>query len=179
MSAKPRAVLNLLVTRWPWVALIVSVLMLAAANYFEHVRDLAPCILCLRQRVVYWVAGAIALVGIAGGFTPWRGLIFRLACLALAAAFAFGIYLAGWHVGAEQGWWPGPPACAGGATGVSAADILAGLNAAEPVAIPSCEDPVWWFLGITMAGWNLIISAGLFLFSLLAAWRGLAKRSPA
>ena len=89
-------------------------------------------------------------------------------CAALALVFLYGTGLAVWHAGAEWKWWPGPAACALGKGELSASglnDFLAG--AAQPM--PSCEVAVWHFLGLSMAGWNVLISLKLAVLSGLAA----------
>ena len=168
MLALIRAKARLILPSWPWIALAASALMLGAAHYFERVEGLAPCLLCLKQREAYWVAGTFSLVAIVAGFTPWRRPLVRLLCAAMALAFLYGMGLAIYHAGAEMKWWPGPQACASVRSG-GAADIQAMLAGVRSKA-PSCEDPVWWFLGLTMAGWNVIISLKLALWSAAAAF---------
>ena len=161
MFALVRATTRLILPHWPWI-------MLGAAHYFERVEGLAPCLLCLKQREAYWVAGTVSLIAIAAGFTPWRTPLRRLLCAVLALVFLYGMGLAIYHAGAELKWWPGPQACAsvrsGGAADIKA--MLAGVKSKPP----SCEDPVWWFLGLTMAGWNIIISLKLALWSVAGAF---------
>lgn len=172
MIAAVRAAADFKLRHWAWFALAASVFMLGAAYYFQYVDGLAPCILCLRQRWAYRVAIAISLIGVIGGFTPWRHIIYRIACVGLIGAFGAGLYLAGWHAGAEYGWWDGPQACAASGTGQVTVDSIAEMLAGNAEPMPSCEVPVWWFLGLTMAGWNFIISAGLMIGSALAALKG-------
>lgn len=174
MIAKLRALPDLVTRNWPVAALGASAFMLGMAHYFETFQHLAPCILCLKQREAYWIAGSVALAGVAASYSPWRGLLYRLFCLALAIAFGYGLYLAAWHAGAEQKWWDGPQACAIGAGATSASDLLAQINGAAPAG-PSCEEPVWWFLGLTMAGWNVIISTILVIWSLVAGLKGVRR----
>lgn len=171
MLALIRAKARLILTYWPWIALASCAFMLGAAHYFETFQGLAPCLLCLKQREAYWVAGAVSLAAIAAGFTPSRGPLVRLLCAVLALVFLYGMGLAIYHAGAELKWWPGPQACASVRAG-GAADIAAML-AGTRTRPPSCEEPVWWFLGLTMAGWNVIISLKLALWSAAAAmYRG-------
>lgn len=164
------ALIDLWIRRWLWAALLASAAMLAIAHAFERFGGLAPCILCLDQREVYWVAMAVAAVGLAANFTPLKGRFDRLVFAALGLTFLFGVGVAVRHAGAEWDWWPGPAACAAGRGGVSAADMAALLSGAK-VEMPSCEEAAWRFLGLSMAGWNAIISVGLVVFSALAALR--------
>jgi disulfide bond formation protein DsbB len=156
-------------TRWRLTAFLSSALMLAIAHGFERIGGLAPCFLCLRQREVYWVALAVALAGMLIVRTRWGARTRRLFNGALAIVFLVGVGVAIYHAGAEWGWWPGPSVCAtGGSTSVSAADLAAAMRGESKIAAPSCEKPLWVFLGLSMAGWNALISLKLAILSIMA-----------
>jgi disulfide bond formation protein DsbB len=159
-----------LLQRWPLAALIASALMLAAAHAFQTFGHLTPCMLCLRQREVYWAAMALAAAGVGLSFTPWRGVAVRIVCALLALAFLWGAGLALYHAGAEWKWWPGPASCSAAAVHVSAADLAAVLKGGR-MSAPACDKAPWVFLGLSMAGWNALISLALALASALAAAR--------
>lgn len=146
---------------WPWLALLASVVMLGAAHAFERFGGLAPCLLCLRQREVYWVAMAVAAaclgLGRLGKLWPVLG------GMVLSAVFLYGTWLAAFHAGVEWGWWPGPAACASSAGGVSASAVLEALGSAQ--AAPSCDTAPWRLAGLSMAGYNALISLVLALAS--------------
>jgi disulfide bond formation protein DsbB len=148
------------------LAMIASALLLAGAHLFERVGGLIPCVLCLDQREAHWTGLAVAAAGL---------ILARLFKSKLAAASAVGaaalVYsvsagLAFFHVGVEYGYWPGPAICAGGGA-ADLGDVLASLD--RPATGPSCEDVQWRFLGVSMAGYNLLVSAGLFALTLFAA----------
>jgi len=156
-----------LLTRWRFAALVASAAMLASAHAFERFGGLEPCTLCLRQREVYWTAGVLAalsmfVVRLPGG-PRWRAPSDVL----LGLVFLAGAAIAVWHAGAEWRFWPGPQACAG-AGSVNAADLDALLGGARARA-PACDEAAWVFAGLSMAGWNALISAGLAALSFLAA----------
>ncbi|MFN3536458.1 MAG: disulfide bond formation protein B [Brevundimonas sp.] len=169
-----------LITRW-WTAfaLAASLALLGAAHAFERYGGLAPCNLCLKQREVFWAAVAIALPA-----TLWavfsrasRGTP-RIAAFLLAAVFATGAVTAGFHAGGELGWWSLPALCAGGGM-VDLEALTALAMGTAPEARPAmCDAVVWSFLGLSMAGWNVLFSAGLAGFSLLAAKRPKDARAP-
>lgn len=159
--------------RWPLVALLASAAVLAAAWSFEIFLYLAPCQMCWWQRYVYFASAGIALLAIVFN---WRGAGLRTMTtfsVLLGAIFLVGAFIAGWHALFEWGLAPGPEGCtAVGATelpeGVPLSDILS-----RPQAIVSCKDAMWrlpnapW--GLSMAGWNTLISFGLALLSLYSA----------
>lgn len=161
-----RSILN----RWPLWALGSSALMLAAAHAFETIGGLAPCTLCLRQREVYWVAGTVALVAFVLSRLPRQRRWVPLLNLALGLIFLTGVGVASYHAGAEWGFWPGPSTCSGGG-GVSLDDMTAFVNGAQ-IKPPACDKAAWVFMGLSMAGWNVLVSLKLALYSLAAAYSG-------
>jgi disulfide bond formation protein DsbB len=155
---------------WPVLAFAASAFMLGAAHAFETFGKLAPCLLCLKQREVYWIVGTVALVAVVLSRTAWAARVRRPLILLLGVGFLYGAGLAAYHAGAEWKWWPGPAACAAGG-GASADDLVAMLKGAK-IAAPSCDKAVWVFLGLSMAGWNAVISLALAVASFAA---GLTK----
>lgn len=139
-----------------------SALLLAGAFAFQYIGGLAPCQLCLYQR---WPHAAAVLIGIASLFLPGAALPLLGAAAALATA-GIGVF----HVGVEQKWWEGLPSCtASSLSNVSASDLL---NPDVAVgAVVRCDAIAWQMLGISMAGWNAILSLGLMLIWLRAARR--------
>ncbi len=129
---------------------------LAGAWFFQLVLDIRPCPLCLEQRYAYYLAiplGALVALAAARG-APRAVLLAGLAILALAALgnAALGAY----HAGVEWGLWKGPTECTGpiGNFG-SAADMLKRL---DTVKVIRCDEVQWRFLGLSLAGYNVLIS---------------------
>jgi len=168
-----------LLTRW-WTAfaLAASLALLGAAHAFERFGGLDPCNLCLKQREVYW--GAVAVAATA---TAWhlfsrgsRGTP-RVTAFLLFMIFTAGAITALFHMGGEMKWWTLPATCMGGAVSShDAADFLLGTGTIKPIV--GCGDVAWRFAGISMAGWNVLISVVLAGFSLLAAKRPKDARAP-
>jgi disulfide bond formation protein DsbB len=160
---------NTIWKNWPFAACVASVVILAIAHGFQTFGHMAPCELCLKEREVYWLALAVGVPGFAAGRAwpksrPWF-------CAALALVFLGGAALSAYHAGAEWKFWPGPAACTGGAGHkVSLADMQRLLNGGA-MAVPQCDKPAWVFLGLSMAGWNVLLSLALAAASLTAAAR--------
>ena len=175
-----RSAYRLLTRWWTAFALAISLAMLGAAHAFETFAGLAPCNLCLKQREVFWAA-----VAISGVATLWtvvsqarRGTP-RIAAFLLFAVFATGAVTAGFHAGGELKWWDLPALCAGGGQMADLAGLTSLALGTAPVAkIAMCDAVTWSFLGLSMAGWNALISAALAIFSLLAAKRPKDARAP-
>jgi len=169
-----------LLTRW-WTAfaLAISLAMLGAAHAFERFAGLSPCNLCLKQREVYWGAVAVALVATAWAIVSQarRGTP-RIAAFLLFAIFTTGAITAGFHAGGELKWWSLPATCAGGGAAdlESLTSLALGIGDAPRIAM--CDAVTWSFLGLSMAGWNALISAALAGFSLIAAKRPKDARAP-
>lgn len=134
------------------MAALGSAGLLAGAFAFQYIGGLAPCQLCLWQR---WPHASAVVIGALALATGWRGLAWAGAMAALATA-GIGAF----HVGVEQGWWEGLASCtASSLGGVSTADLLnPAANVAQPVR---CDAIPWELFGISMAGWNVVLSLGL------------------
>lgn len=137
-----------------------SAALLAGAFAFQYIGGLAPCQLCLWQR---WPHAAAVVIGVLMLALGWRVLAWAGALAALASA-AIGAF----HVGVEQKWWEGLASCtAGSIEGISTADLL---NPDIVVAAPvRCDQVAWALAGISMAGWNMILSLALAGIWVLAA----------
>jgi len=140
----------------PYLAFGIGIAVLGSAFAFQHVGGLAPCVLCIYQRWP-WV-GVIALSALVLFALPSlraRRLALAVACLLLLV----GTGIAGYHVGVEQNWWAGTAECGdeGGAS-QTAEDLKRQLMATE---VARCDEAAWSLFGISMAGWNMLISLGM------------------
>ncbi|ANP47861.1 disulfide bond formation protein B [Candidatus Viadribacter manganicus] len=152
---------------WPVLTLFVSSAMLAAAHfYFQAYLALQPCQLCLKQREWHWgVLAVSALVFVVTRFKPaWLNWGIVLIGLVLLGSAGMG----GYHVAVEQHLVVAQ--CDVGAT-VNAADLSLD-NLAEDLRPPRCDEIVWSLFGISMAGYNALISLALALASFYVALTG-------
>jgi disulfide bond formation protein DsbB len=154
---------------WPFAALAASAIMLAIAHAFQTFDHLAPCHLCLKQREAYWIAMALAAVFSGLWLAGRRLAALRVGGVVLALAFLYGAYWAGFQAGAEWKWWPAPESCAS-AGPVSSGAMAAFLRGTGGFSGPRCDQATWVFLGLSMAGWNFLISLGLAKLSLFSAF---------
>lgn len=167
MNIRPSPLLLLLLT--------AASATLLGALAFEHIGGLAPCPLCLQQRYPYWLGIPIALVALLALARGYPGAATALALL-VGAGFAAGSVLAFYHAGIEWHWWRGPTTCAGGAL---PSDVTALLSDLQGDAPPRCDEAAWRLLGISLSGYNALISAALAALSLRIAtqtWRLHARK---
>jgi disulfide bond formation protein DsbB len=143
----------------------IAALTLAGAWYFQLVQGLVPCPLCLEQRYAYYLAVPLGLIVAAAAArdAPRAMLLAGLALLALAALA--NAWLGTYHAGVEWGFWKGPTECTGPVVNFgSAASMFEHLDS---VKVVRCDEVQWRFLGLSLAGYNVLIS---LLMAAIAAW---------
>ena len=136
---------------------------------FQHVLGYPPCPLCYEQRYPYYFAiplAALILLGLSVGSSR---KVLLAALLAIAAAMLWNAGLGVYHSGIEWHWWPGPQDCSGPLTDFGAAGGL--LQRLQNVRVVRCDEAAWRFLGLSLAGYNVLISLAL---AAIAAWGALA-----
>ena len=152
-----------------FLVLVVASATIAGAWFFQLVLDILPCPMCLEQRYAYYTIiplSALVAVGAAKG-APRPLLIAGLVVIALIAAgnSVFGVY----HSGVEWKFWQGPTDCTGPVVDFGKAGSL--LEQLDKVKVIRCDEVQFRFLGISLAGYNALISA---LMAVIAVW-GMAK----
>ena len=148
----------------------VAALTIAGAWFFQLVLDIRPCPLCLEQRYAYYLAIPLAALV---AFAASRGLL-ATGLAVLALALLANAVLGGYHAGVEWGFWQGPTDCSGpivdfGNTG----NLLDSLN---KVKVIRCDEVQWRFLGLSLAGYNVLISLAMAAIALSGAVSLLRRR---
>jgi disulfide bond formation protein DsbB len=146
------------------LALLVPLLLLAGAFGSEHFGGLYPCEMCWWQRWAHFAALAFALLSLAPAPDKGRSFVW-LAAAAILTSGAIGAY----HAGVEAKIFKGFTQCTAVAGGGSAADLLERVMNAPLIR---CDEVQWSFLGISMAGWNAILSIG---FGFLILWLSIRR----
>ena len=144
---------------------IIAAATLAGAWFFQLVLDIRPCPLCLEQRYAYYLAIPLgALTALAAARGAPRAVLY--AGLAILAAAALGnAWLGAYHAGVEWGLWKGPTDCSGPIGNLGSASNL--LERLDTVKVIRCDEVQWRFLGLSLAGYNVLISLSM---AALAAW---------
>ena len=142
---------------------------LAGAWFFQLVLDIRPCPLCLEQRYAYYLAIPLgALTALAAGRDAPRMVLFAGLVILGAAALGNAV-LGAYHAGVEWGFWQGPTDCTGPIGNLGSAGSL--LERLDTVKVIRCDEVQWRFLGLSLAGYNVLIS---LLMAAIAAW-GIAR----
>lgn len=130
-----------------WLALIVPAALLAGAYVSQYGFDLYPCEMCWWQRYPHFAAVAFT---VASFVARPKSLLIGLAALAILASGLIGVY----HAGIEYGWWQGLTTCTNPIDS-SGGDALAAIMNAPLIR---CDAPQWTLAGISLAGFNALIS---------------------
>ena len=138
---------------------------IGGALIFEHVLGYVPCKLCLIQRNPYYIAIPLGLVA---AFLPPRYT--RAGLWLLALVFVVSAGRGAYHSGVEWGFFAGPSDCGGG-SGAGAGNVGDFLNQLQSTRVVSCTEAAWRVLGLSLAGWNVLISLALAVFAASAAAR--------
>jgi disulfide bond formation protein DsbB len=139
------------------------------AYFFQYVLKLAPCPLCLDQRIPYYIAIPLALVVALGAARGAPEKIVRVGFAVLAVAFLVGAALGIYHAGIEWKFWPGPAECSGPLQSIGTGGDL--LSQMQATSVVRCDEAAWRLFGVSLAGYNVVISLGLAILAVAGAQR--------
>lgn len=143
-----------------------ALLIILVAHAFEQFGGYAPCPLCLQERYAYYFGVPAALVAFFAARSETFGLA-RLVLALIAIGFLLNMGLGIYHAGAEWKFWPGPETCAGGF------DLEWSQEGIVDTPVIRCDEASWRFLGLSFAGWNVVVSA---LLAGMAVWGATRRR---
>lgn len=122
--------------------------LLVGAFLFQYVGELPPCKMCYWQRYPHAAAVSIAALILLTRIRSFAILGFLLTLLTAG--------IGGFHAGVEQSWWDGPQTCTSTAIdNLSTEELLAQIMSAQ---MTRCDEISWQMFGISMAGWNMVLS---------------------
>ncbi|MCH8239784.1 MAG: disulfide bond formation protein B [Proteobacteria bacterium] len=151
----------------PRAAALTAAAALAAivsALGFEHLGGYAPCQICLIERYAYYAGiplAAVAFLLVRTGRSGLAAVLLGMCGIGFLINAGIGVY----HSGIEWKWWPGPQTCGSGAALAPLTGSL--LDALEGARAIACDAAPWRMFGLSFAGWNAVISAGLAALALL------------
>jgi disulfide bond formation protein DsbB len=137
---------------------------------FQYGFGFKPCPLCLEQRYAYYFAIPLAVMVLLGDQVGASRKVLLAALVAIALGMAWNAGLGVYHAGVEWKWWAGPQECSGALEDLGSAGGL--LNKLQSISVVRCDDAAWRFLGLSLAGYNAIISLAL---AAVAAWAAMLE----
>jgi disulfide bond formation protein DsbB len=155
------------------VAAILCIATILGAYFFEFVLRYAPCPLCLTQRIPYYVVIPVSIVVAIAAYAGVSRKLVAAGLVVIAIAMVIGVGLGIYHSGVEWKWWAGPSDCSGPISNFGAAGGL--LRTIETTPVVRCDEAAWRLLGLSLAGYNTLISAavaGIALWGVAAVKRG-------
>jgi disulfide bond formation protein DsbB len=138
---------------------VIGLATIAGAYFFQYVLGYRPCPLCLEQRVAYYISIPLAAMILLGLSVGASRKVILLALLAIAAAMI---------------WWAGPQDCSGPLMDFRSGGSL--LQQLQQVRVVRCDEAAWRFLGLSLAGYNVLISLAM---AAIALWGALGKPTAA
>ena len=158
---------------------VIGLATILGAYFFQYVLGYRPCPLCLEQRYAYYAAiplAAMVLLGVSVGSS--RKVMLLGVPRRSPRRCSWNTGLAAYHSGVEWQWWEGPKDCSGAGRNFGPAGGLRDLI--QNTRVIRCDEAAWRFLGLSLAGYNVLISLAL---AAIAAWGALgayrAGRRPA
>ena len=151
------------------IALLLPLALLGGALGSQYLGGLHPCEMCYWQRWPHGVAILLAALAFTAPAQSQRSrTLTLLAAFAVAISGAIGVY----HAGVEAKIFEGFTQCTALAKASSTEELLRQITHAPLIR---CDEVQFRFLGISMAGWNAILSLGGAALILLLSWK--AKRA--
>ena len=140
----------------------ISTTLLGSALLFQYVGGLAPCSLCIWQRWPHLAVIVMAFIGL-------RGIMPRSMLWLTFIAGSISAGLGGYHAGIEYGFWAGPASCT--ANLALGGDIKTLTEQLLITPLVRCDEAPWLFFGLSMAGWNALISLDIMAAALISLRR--------
>lgn len=132
----------------------------------------APCELCLQQRYAYYIGAPLAALAAIAFVARWP-LAGAIGLALVAAIFFANAIFGAWHAGVEWGFWAGPTGCSGSFTkALDASDFMRQL---EMTKLVRCDEVAIRILGLSLAGWNALVSLGISVLAAFGARPRLAQ----
>ena len=167
---------------WPVATAEIVIAVAGAATvlgawFFQCALGLKPCPLCLEQRYAYYFAIPLAVMVLLGDHVGASRKVLIAALVAIALGMLYNAGLGVYHSGIEWKWWAGPQECSGSLDDLGAGGNL--LEKLQSISVVRCDEAAWRFLGLSLAGYNALISLALAAIAAWAAameWRRLPSR---
>jgi disulfide bond formation protein DsbB len=153
---------------------IVGALTICGFLFFQYVMLLAPCPLCLEQRYAFYVCVPLAaMLWLGAGHGASRKVLI-LGFVVIAAFMLWNTGLAAYHAGIEWKFWQGPTDCSGPIDKIGSVGNM--LNQLQRISLVRCDEAAWRFLGISLSGYDALVSLFLAAAAVLGAKAAFARQ---
>ena len=149
------------------VVFVVGLATIGGFFFFQYVLGYPPCPLCLDQRNAFYVCVPLSALLLLGANYGASGKVMIAGFGVIVAVMLWNTGLSAYHAGVEWKFWPGPADCSGPINRLGSAGDL--LKRIQTIRVVRCDEAAWTFLGISLAGYDVLVS--LFLAA-VAAWGG-------
>jgi len=153
----------------------IGTITILGAWFSQYGLGLNPCPLCLEQRYAYYFAVPLALMLALGDHAGASRKVIIAGFVAIAAGMLWNAGLGGYHSGVEWKWWAGPQECTGTLGDLGSGNLADRIRS---ITVVRCDEAAWRFLGLSLAGYNALISAGLAAIAVWAVVTERRARSP-
>src|SRR5262245_36588169 len=151
---------------------VVGAVTILGAWWFQYGLGLKPCPLCLEQRYAYYFAVPLAVMVLLGDSYGATRKVLMAALIGIALVLQWDAAIGVSHAGLEWKWWAGPQECSGALDDLGSASSL--LEKLKSVNVVRCDEAAWRFLGLSLAGYNAVVSvmlAGIAIWGAAREWR--------
>ena len=147
------------------IVTVVGALTIGGFFFFQYGLGYPPCPLCLEQRTAYYFCVPLAALLWLGSNHGASSKVMMAGFGLITLAMLWNTGLSAFHAGVEWKFWPGPIDCSGPINNLGSTGNL--LKSLQNIKIVRCDEAAWTFLGISLAGYDVLVS--LFLAA-VAAW---------
>jgi disulfide bond formation protein DsbB len=158
------------------IVAVIGALTIAAVYYVQYVMLLAPCPLCLEQRYAFYVCVPLAALLWLGASHGASKKVLVLGFLVIAGFMLWNTGLSTYHAGVEWKFWQGPTDCSGPIDKIGSVTSM--LNQLQRISLVRCDEAALRILGISLSGYDALVSLFLALVSAWGAKAAWARQEP-
>lgn len=153
---------------------LAGAMALASVYYVQYVMLIAPCPLCLEQRIAYYVCMPLAALLWLGAGNGASRKVLMLGFIVIAGVMLWNTALSAYHAGVEYKFWQGPTDCTGPIDKFGSVNNM--LNQLQHISLVRCDQVAWSFLGISLAGYDALLSLALAAVASYGAKESFSRR---
>jgi disulfide bond formation protein DsbB len=153
---------------------VLGALAICGFFFFQYGLGYPPCPLCLEQRMSFYATVPLAALLWLGATHGASRKVLLLGLIVIVLIMLWNSGLAAYHAGIEWKLWTGPRDCTGPIDKFgSTTDLLKQLKS---ISLVRCDVAAWRFLGLSLAGYDVLLS---LVLAAIAAWgaKGLLARA--